>query len=128
MKNTTTQPTNTQSHLFGKPLAITICDNTLIGEMSRVHLETRVANIATEEVICTVKDADVKKAESKARLILTAVNEYPSLKKKAEMHSSFIDGLKALKIYVNASSKDNPNSASSALGLIETLLKQADLK
>ena len=65
---------NNQTHLFGKPLAITIFDNTLMKKPSYVQIETRVATVAVEEIICTIKDDDVEKAKYKAERIMKAVN------------------------------------------------------
>lgn len=97
------KPQQTQEHLFGKPLATTVFDNTLIGQPSTVQLETRIAAVATEEVVCIVKDKDVKKAKEKADKISTAVNEYPALKLKEERHDKMVKLLeKFLKYETNS--------------------------
>lgn len=85
------QTQNIQTHLFGKPLAITTFDNTLIGKPSIVQIETRVASVATDEVICTITDNNIEKAKSKADLIMKAVNSFDEMKDALQKISDMCD-------------------------------------
>lgn len=123
MKNLTDQgkaqgAKSTKAHLFGKPLAITIFDNTLVKKPSIVQIETRIATIATDEIICTVKDDDLVKATTKANLIAKVLNVHNELLRFATKYHDNLEYRKE-----NYSQTDLMDLAE-----LKALLKQAEQK